>query len=159
MWRFLLAGLGTIGGVVLLFFASLGDPAPTLRDLPSSRAVATVPTRPADMASNAIPAEQGGTAQSAATTTDGMELPAVSPQPPAPIVTPPVYHGPVSYALPWRTSPAPVRRVHSRVPTPARRGFSPQSGMTSGRCSGSLRASPRTAVFAASGGDAGLTVG
>ena len=118
MWRFLLAGVGTIGGMVLLFFASFGDPAPTLRDLPSSRAVATLPTRPADMASNAVPAEQGGTAQSAATTTDVMELPAASPQPSAPIVTPPVYHGPVSYALPWRASPAPVRRVQSRAPTP-----------------------------------------
>jgi hypothetical protein len=123
MWRFLLAGLGTIGGVVLLFFASFGDPAPTLRDLPSSRAVATVPTRPADMASNAIPAEQGGTAQSAAARTDGMELPAVSPQPPAPIVTPPVYHGPVSYALPWRTSPEPARRVHSGGPAPGAARF------------------------------------
>jgi hypothetical protein len=118
MWRFLLAGLGTIGGVVLLFFASFGDPAPALRDLPSSRAATAVPTRPADMASNAIPAEQGGTAQSAATRTDGMELPAVSPQPSALIVTPPVYHGPASYALPWRTSPAPVRHAHAGGPTP-----------------------------------------
>ncbi|HXA24775.1 MAG TPA: hypothetical protein VNW90_21015 [Acetobacteraceae bacterium] len=118
MWRFLLAGVGTIGGMVLLFFASFGDPAPTVRDLASSRAVATVPARPVDMASNAIPAEQGGTAQSTATTPDAMKSPAVSPQPPAPIVTPPVYHGPVSYALPWRTSPAPVRHVHAGGPTP-----------------------------------------
>jgi hypothetical protein len=118
MWRFLLAGLGTIGGVVLLFFASLGDPGPTLRDLPSSVAITAVPRRPADMASNAIPAEQDRTAQSAATTIDGVELPAAPREPPALIVTPPVYHGPVSYALPWRTSPAPIRRAHSRVPTP-----------------------------------------
>jgi hypothetical protein len=110
MWRFLLAGLGTIGGVVLLLFASFGDPATTSRDLPSSRAVTAAPVTPAETAS--------GAAMAAAS----VELPVASPPPPAPIVTPPVYHGPVNYALPWRTSPEPVRRVHSSVPTsgPAR---------------------------------------
>jgi hypothetical protein len=107
MWRFLLAGLGTIGGVVLLFFASFGDPAPSLRDLPSSRVVIAAPTTQAE------------TVESTATATASVELPAASPPPPAPIVTPPVYHGPISYALPWRTSPEPVRRIHSSRPTPS----------------------------------------
>jgi hypothetical protein len=35
MWRFLLAGLLTVGGLILLFIGSLGDPARTMRDLRS----------------------------------------------------------------------------------------------------------------------------
>jgi hypothetical protein len=77
-----------------------------LRDLPSGRAVTAAPTTQAE------------TVESTATATASVELPAASAQPSAPIVTPPVYHGPVSYALPWRTSPEPVRRVHSGSPTP-----------------------------------------
>jgi hypothetical protein len=32
MWRFLLAGLATFGGLVLLFFGSVSDPVATVRD-------------------------------------------------------------------------------------------------------------------------------
>ena len=35
MWRFLLAGLGTVGGLALLFVGSLGDSATFFRDLSS----------------------------------------------------------------------------------------------------------------------------
>ncbi len=44
MWRFLLAGLATIGGLVLLFLGSVGDPVATSRDLrlPDSAAKSAV---------------------------------------------------------------------------------------------------------------------
>ena len=43
MWRFLLAGLGTVGGLVLLFVGSFGDPATILRDLRSASTCRTDP--------------------------------------------------------------------------------------------------------------------
>src|SRR5438034_1359303 len=45
MWRFLLAGLITGGGLVVLFIASFGDPATTSRNLHSAFAVAQRPAR------------------------------------------------------------------------------------------------------------------
>jgi hypothetical protein len=43
MWRFLLAGLLTVGGLILLFIGSLGDPATTLNNLHSAFAADEAP--------------------------------------------------------------------------------------------------------------------
>ena len=130
MLRFCLAGLLSIGGVILLFVGSLGDPIMTVRDLPSvfaasEPAVTQVPAAPSPFLSEA---EQ---ATSVAPTdvdvgeiagNNGGEADAAAPQETAAqaisVVVPPVYHGPVRYALPWQTSVAPVRRVHLRSPSP-----------------------------------------
>src|SRR6516165_9534194 len=45
MWRFVLAGLGTVGGLGLLFLSSFGDPVTILPDLGS--AFSSDPPRPA----------------------------------------------------------------------------------------------------------------
>ena len=46
MWRFLLAGLSTVGGLVLLFVASFGDPMSIMRDLRSASTAEQAPIMP-----------------------------------------------------------------------------------------------------------------
>ena len=113
MWRFLLAGLSTIGGVALLFLASFGDTATSWWDARTDVAVTEAPT-PDDTVA-AVPADDGGAVQQAALEADAAEPSAAV----ARIVTPPVYHGPVSYALPWQPAIEPVRHIRPRSPSPA----------------------------------------
>jgi hypothetical protein len=63
----------------------------------------------------AVPADDGGAVQQAALEADAAEPSAAV----ARIVTPPVYHGPVSYALPWQPAIEPVRHIRPRSPSPA----------------------------------------
>jgi hypothetical protein len=129
MWRFLLAGLSTIGGVALLLLASFSDSATTWWDARTDAAVTEArtdvavteaptsgDTEPAKtMSTVAVPADDGGTVRQAA-----LEADEVAPTVPAArIVTPPVYHGPVSYALPWQPAIEPVRHLRPRSPSPA----------------------------------------
>jgi hypothetical protein len=120
MWRFLLAGLSTIGGVALLFLASFSDTATTWWDARTDVAVTAAPP-PDDtghmetMPTAAVPADDSGTVQQAALEPDATEPSAMV----ARIVTPPVYHGPVSYALPWQPAIEPVRHIRPRIPSPA----------------------------------------
>jgi hypothetical protein len=121
MWRFLLAGLSTIGGVALLFLASFSDSATTWWDARTDVAVTEAPapddTGPADpVPTVTVAAEHGGTVQQAALGADEVQ-PSVTLA--TRVVTPPVYHGPVSYALPWQAASEPVRRIRPRNPSPA----------------------------------------
>ena len=113
MWRFLLAGLSTIGGVALLFLASFSDTATTWWDTRTDVAVTEAPTP--DDSGAAVPADDGAAVQQAALEADAAEPSATV----ARIVTPPVYHGPVSYALPWQPAIEPVRHIRPRSPSPA----------------------------------------
>ena len=67
-----------------------------------------------------VAAVHGGTAQQAALEADEIE-PSIAAA--ARIITPPVYHGPVSYALPWQPASEPVRHLRPRSPSPAPVGF------------------------------------
>jgi hypothetical protein len=135
MLRFCLAGLLSIGGVILLFVGSLGDPVMTVRELPSAFAASepavtqeaappfpslseveqATPVTPADVNAGAVAGNGGGEADATEPQVTTANVP-----PASLVVAPPVYHGPVSYAPPWQTSVAPVRRVLLRSPgTPA----------------------------------------
>ena len=69
MWRFLLAGLGTVGGLALLFLGSYGDPTTILPDLhPTSHVAATQaelkPVQSASPAMQPVEAPSKGTSAS-----------------------------------------------------------------------------------------------
>ena len=69
MWRFLLAGLGTVGGLALLFLGSYGDPTTILPDLhPTSHVAATQaelkPVQSASPAMQPVEAPSRGTSAS-----------------------------------------------------------------------------------------------
>jgi hypothetical protein len=119
MWRFLLAGLSTIGGVALLFLASFSDTATTWLDARTDAPASLVPVSDDTAPPEAMPAVtaaavRGGTVQQAALEVDEAEPPVTAAR-----ITPPVYHGPVSFALPWRPASEPVRRVRAPEPRPA----------------------------------------
>jgi hypothetical protein len=142
MWRFPLAGLLTVGGMILLFAGFLGDPAMTVRALraaslwgepqqttldeprhrdaremaeggPDRQTGAPVPPV-MDPNAGATPAEQMETGAVAGVA--GMGAASASTQPAATIVAPPVNRAPVDSAPPWRPDATPIRRVHSDGP-------------------------------------------
>jgi hypothetical protein len=57
MWRFLLAGLGTVGGLALLFVGSFGDPTTIFRDLRLGSPVEQTPVRVGSQQSAALTAQ------------------------------------------------------------------------------------------------------
>jgi hypothetical protein len=85
MWRFLLAGLATVGGLVLLVLGSLGDPVATLRDTRMAGPVTASPVGPTQTLPRAILAQQSKTPQQADIGTAGMDATALSTRVPAPI--------------------------------------------------------------------------
>jgi hypothetical protein len=97
MWRFLLAGLATVGGLILLVLGSLGDPVAKLRDLHMAVPVAAPATSQIASIPRAISAQQSKTAQNADTGAAGTDAPTALTPLSAPIVTPPVDRGPVGY--------------------------------------------------------------
>jgi hypothetical protein len=71
MWRFLLAGLGTVGGLALLFLGSFGDPTTILPDLHPASHVGPTPVEPKPVQSAApalLPAEAPATGSPASAT-------------------------------------------------------------------------------------------
>ena len=140
MWRFPLAGLLTVGGLILLFGASLSDPRMALRALRAVSPVTDAPGRQQAMApanttelpvaampspprsaaapqvakanAGTIPAEQTEPAQGAAAGIAGMVTAAASIRPSATVVSIPVNREPVSYAPPWQPDTTPISRVH-----------------------------------------------
>jgi hypothetical protein len=97
MWRFLLAGLATVGGLILWVLAFLGDPVATLHDQRTAIPVTASPVGQTETLPRAISAQQIKTAQDADMGTAGMDATAVSTQVSAPIVTRPLDRVPIGY--------------------------------------------------------------
>jgi hypothetical protein len=103
MWRFSLAGLLTIGGLILFSVGFLGDPAMTARVAAFLSAEAHQAT-----ADGTIPAEKTETSQGAAVGRAAMALAAASTQPSGSIVVVPVNREPATYAPAWVPDSTPV---------------------------------------------------
>jgi hypothetical protein len=137
MWRFPLAGLLSIGGMILLFAGFLGYPAMTVRalraaslwgepqqttlDEPRHRDAREVAEGGSGRQTGAVMEPNAGATPAKQTETGavagvaGMGAASASTQPAATIVAPPVNRAPVENAPPWRPDAAPIR-VHSEGP-------------------------------------------
>jgi hypothetical protein len=97
MWRFLIAGLSTLGGLVLLLFGSFSDPVATLLDLRLADPVARSPVSRMEAAPLAVATRPIMTAASVDTKVVGINAPLASTEPSAPIATPTVHSWPVDH--------------------------------------------------------------
>lgn len=97
MWRFLLAGLATVGGLILLALGSLGDPVATLRDLRMAVPVTASSVGQTETLPRAISAQQSKTAQNIDIGTARMDATTVSTRVFAPIVSRPLDRVPIGY--------------------------------------------------------------
>jgi hypothetical protein len=125
MWLFLLAGLSTVGGLILLVLAFLGDPVSTFRDQRTAVRVTASPVGQTETLPRAGSAQQIKTAQDADMGTAGMDATAASTQVSAPIVTRPLDRVPIGYnddgtaantlisGIPSGPAAAPVRNAGS----------------------------------------------
>jgi hypothetical protein len=75
MWRFLIAGLSTLGGLVLLLFGSFSDPVATLLDLRLADPVARSPVSRMEAAPLAVATRPSMTAASVDTKVVGLNAP------------------------------------------------------------------------------------